>query len=74
MIIVTHVDAKKNEQNRNHVAAMILPTKEVDSKISFTVVSEPTYDDDDCDELGELLSPADAFVSVEIMRVLSCHC
>lgn len=53
--LVTQVDAQNNEQKRSHLAAMVLPTKVVDSKICFTVVSEPTNDEEECDELGGCL-------------------
>lgn len=49
---VTHVDAQNNEDKRSHLAAMILPTAEVESTITFTVVSEPANQDEDCDEIG----------------------
>lgn len=50
-----HVDAENNQNDRDLLTGMILPSNELESTIKFTVVSEPVNDEDqDCEELGNI--------------------
>ncbi|XP_064640394.1 protein fantom-like isoform X3 [Lineus longissimus] len=57
---IFHVDMERNYEKRQHLASMLLPDHPDDGRICFTVVSEPTEDNQsaECEDIGS------AFVSV----------